>query len=263
MNNFLIDNVMQGAMSLRILYLTGLGAIVYYFAYHITCAVNIYKAKGKFWTKEDSAYYREDGTLDRRLIFLVFGRFACTFFLILQIYGVFYTSIASGISTAIITSLFAANVLTTSLAFLLIYDEKLGVRHYIGMICIIISIVLIAYGKDAEKESLNLSTTEQTMSIWYPILLSFLGCLIFTTQSIISRAVRTTKISSPQYTADSMFPTYLILTICGIHQHFAVSPYLLSEFMYQLGISTCWILGVICLNGAITYGKGGPVQALC
>ena len=151
---------MQGAMTFRVLFLTGIGALIYYIAYHLTMSIQLYNKKGKFWTKEDSAYYKVDGSLDKKLIFLIFARFACTFLLILQVYGVFYSSIASGISSAIITSLYAANVLTTSWAFLLIYNEKLGVRHYIGMIFIVISIVLISYGRDKQRGVITLNDEE-------------------------------------------------------------------------------------------------------
>ncbi|CDW71778.1 UNKNOWN [Stylonychia lemnae] len=259
--NFLIDTAMQGQMpTLRIMYLTGVFPIIYYLAYHITQAVQLNKKKGKFWTRSDSAYIKENGSIDWYLIRLVFGRFLCTLTLVGQVYYTFSSSIKSGISSAIITSLYAGNVLTTSLAFYLIFGEKLTQKHLVGMIFIVISIIMISYGKDSQIDSSL--TNKYTLSVWVPIGMAFLGCFLFTTQSLISRAVRATKISSLQYTADSIVLSSLITTSLALFEHLAVQPYTLQEALYVLSASAVWILGVLCLNGAITYGKAGPVQAL-
>jgi len=134
--------------TLRIMFLTGVFPIFYYLIYHITQAVQLKNKKGKFWTREDSAYIKENGSLDWYLVRLVFGRFMCTLILVVQVYYTFSSSIQSGISSAIITSLYAGNVLTTSLAFYLIFGEKLTQKHLIGMIFIIISIIMISFGKE-------------------------------------------------------------------------------------------------------------------
>ena len=132
-------------------------------------------------------------------------------------FGMFYTSYLSGISSAIIIAIYAATVLTTALAFYFAHEETPSFKHFVGMICIIISIILIAYSKDSPLESSAVAIISDVSSVptiaspkistifgeievgslstIYPISFAFFGCCIFTGTSLISREIYKCKMN--------------------------------------------------------------------
>lgn len=149
--NFIQDLFVKDAMDLRVMYLAGIGAIAYYFIFHIYAAISLFRAKGHFWSKADSAYYKADGSIDWLVVKIILSRSVFSILLIIFIYSVMYTSKLSGINSSVIISLYAGNVLTTSLAFNLVFNEKLSIKHLFGMFAIIISIVFISFGKNPQN----------------------------------------------------------------------------------------------------------------
>ena len=59
-----------------------------------------------------------------------------------------------------------------------------------------------------------------------------------------------------------MLPGYSILTLLALHEHFIVAPYELMEFIYATSASFAFIIGILLINGSITYGKAGPVSSI-
>jgi drug/metabolite transporter (DMT)-like permease len=64
-----------------------------------------------------------------------------------------YYSREAGISPAVVLSLSILSSFTTALAFYFIYNEKLNSGHWIGMLCIMISVAVIALSKSSSGES--------------------------------------------------------------------------------------------------------------
>ena len=75
-------------------------------------------------------------------------------------------------------------------------------KHLFGMLCIVVSILLIGWANE-EQETSNL---EPTMSPLVPIGIALGYCFVISMTSIIARLVgKKPKMSSLQFTADSMF----------------------------------------------------------
>ena len=53
----------------------------------------------------------------------------------------------SGINASIIFSIYAASSIMGAITFYFIFNEKLGLRHVIGIILVMISVILIANGR--------------------------------------------------------------------------------------------------------------------
>ena len=251
-------------MSARVMYLVGVGCFTYFILFHIYAGIQLKREKGYFWSKQDSAYYKDDGSIDWLLVKIILGRSAFSVTLFSLLFVIMYTSRLSGISSSIIISLYAANILTTSFGFYLVFNENLTSKHLIGMICIIISIVLISFGKStpADGTSTDSDLKTEKISVLIPIGLALLVCLVITGQSLISRAIRYTKMSSAQYTADSQCLSNLLLCVLGVYEHVFVQEYETKEASVLIAISFLQIIGLLCLNGAIIFGKAGPSQAL-
>ncbi|CDW75900.1 UNKNOWN [Stylonychia lemnae] len=265
--NFILDSVVQQQMSLRVMYLMGTGCLVYFFVFHLYSAIDLKQTKGKFWLKSESAYYRDDGRIDFFLVKIILCRSVFSVMLFTLLYVIMYTSELSGISSSVIITLYAANILSTSVGFYFVYNEKLNYRHLIGMIFIIISIAFISQGKTnviggRKSDSNNTVGSNKSLSIFVPICLALLACLVITAQSLITRAIRFTKISSAQYTADSQFLSNSLLVCFGIYEQIYGKSYTSNEALIFISTSFLQIIGLLFLNGAIIFGKAGPSQAL-
>ena len=111
---------------------------------------------------------------------------------------VFKATVASGASSSVITSLFSGTVLFTSLAFYIVFNEKVTKKHFLGMIFLILSVVLISNSTKEEPTiqvrvgelEANLEVTTHTGSIYIPMALCFLGCCIFAGSTIVARSIK-------------------------------------------------------------------------
>ncbi len=100
------------------------------------------------------------------------------------------------------------------------------------------------------------------MSPLVPLLLALGFCFMIAISSMIARLViKRGRMSSLQYSADVMLTQNLVFTTLA-YLHHQDSPYSPRE-LYSIGLaSVIACIAGICLNGALTYGKAGPVQAL-
>lgn len=90
--NFILDSVVKEQMSLRVMYLVGVGSLTYYIAFHLVAAFRLYRSKSTLWTKTDSAYFKENGTLDLFLIRIILGRSVFSVLLFTLLYIIMYTA---------------------------------------------------------------------------------------------------------------------------------------------------------------------------
>lgn len=181
-------------MSLRQTYPLCVGYIFYYLAYHIYEGMRLKKAKDSFWNKKDSAYVKENGKIDFFLIFLVAARSIIATIVIVLLYYIFSTAQKSGVSSAIIISLFSSGVFTTSLLFYIVFKEKLAVKHFIGMLMIVLSIIMISNSKRDSVE--KYAGYKYSMHILIPISLALLNVVCFTITGLLTRASKYSKMTS-------------------------------------------------------------------
>ena len=99
--NFIQDLYVKDSMDLRVMYLAGIGAIAYYFIFHIYSAVALFTEKGHLWSKLDSAYFKNDGSIDWLVVKIILSRSIFSILLIIFIYSVMYTSKLSGITRSL------------------------------------------------------------------------------------------------------------------------------------------------------------------
>ena len=187
-------------MELRTIYLLNVFQVVYFMIYHIYVGRQLKEQKGKYWTREDSAYFKRDGRLDKRLTFIVLLRFVTQGVQTLNMFYILTTSIASGINASIIFSIYATTSLICALVFYLVYHEKLTYKHVIGIVMVFLSVVLISNGdynpSEETKEKLGIQNEEDRVSVMVPITFAFMNCFIFVFNSVLVREVRKTKIST-------------------------------------------------------------------
>ena len=86
-----------------------------------------------------------------------------------------------------------------AITFYLLFKEKLGKRHVVGILLVMASVILIANGKYAPSEEVvaKLGISEENkMSVLIPIALAFTNCCIFVVNSVLARLIKSTKIST-------------------------------------------------------------------
>ncbi|CDW78595.1 UNKNOWN [Stylonychia lemnae] len=265
LQNYLLYLAVDGAMEMRLAYLIPSMNFVFFIVYHAYFAIQLKMSKGVFWSSEDSLYYNNEKKFDLKLALIVIGRSLNQILSTLILYYIFETSILSGINSSIIFSIYGATSVMTAIAFYFIFKETLGQKHVAGIMIVMISVVLMANGKyiptqeAAVKHSI---TADNQISVLVPIALALTNCFIFVLNSAAARFLRGTKMNTYQYTADSQSIVSTLYVSIAIYQHIYISPYSLREFYLVTSGSLMYLIGVLCFNGALTYGKGGSSQAI-
>lgn len=78
--NFIMSLAISQSGSFRSLYALWIGWALYAYGYHIMTTYQLYKRKGKLWTREDSAYYdQETGLFKYRLLKILLFRYSIVF----------------------------------------------------------------------------------------------------------------------------------------------------------------------------------------
>ena len=175
---------------------------------------------------------------------------------ILNMVAIFKTSMSSGVNSSLIVSLFSGVVVLTSLIFYFMFNEKLSLKHYIGMTMIIASIILISNSR--QLDSVSTIQEEGKISVLYPIMFAMLACVIFSSTTLIARLVKYTGLPSLQFSADSQLILGLIMVSMFLREHFFILPYAFDDFWPPALGSFLVICGSLSLNGACAYGKAGP-----
>ncbi|CDW81401.1 UNKNOWN [Stylonychia lemnae] len=263
--NYVIFIAVNGVMELRTIYLITVINFMFFIIYHLICAIQLKIQKGSFWKLEDSAYYDQKGRFDLKLGSIVIIRSCFQLLSQFILYYILQTSIMSGINASIVFSIYAATSVMVAIAFYLLFKESLGLKHIIGIVLVMVSVILIANGKyaPAEDVAVRLGINEENrISVFIPIALALANCCIFVMSSVMARLIRTTKISTLQYTTDSQALVSTVLTSMAIYEHFYVKPYAFYEFSLVSICSLLYLMGAVVFTGAVTYGKGGTTQAI-
>ena len=107
--------------------------------------IESYKAHGVVFRKQDSPYYKKDGTLDIINTVGILMRAILMAFAYCIMYFMQKTALSSGINTSIIVSIFSGCSFLSSLLFYIFFKEKLMIKHMIGMCLLVACILLISF----------------------------------------------------------------------------------------------------------------------
>ncbi|CDW90529.1 UNKNOWN [Stylonychia lemnae] len=263
--NFLLYLAVGQTFELRIVFLNQMANLTFFLSFQSISAIINKKRNGSFWLKQTSCYYDEEGKYDWRVLTIVTGRSISQIVSITLLYFTLEASLKSGVNNSIILSIYGAASIFTAIAFYFIFNEKLGVRHIVGIMLMTFSLILIASGKYQVNEQVQLRTgiTEETkLSVFVPIVLAILNCFAFVAGSYYSRQMKTTKLSIFQYTADSAAFISILFSILALVYHFNYKPYTSEQFKLVALSSCCQVIGQIFFVGSGAYGNGGLVQAM-
>ena len=155
---FGLANFLTGHLSYRLHRAGGypffISNLTHWIIYHLVTAI-IQKGKsGTYWSKEESLYFDKSSKLfrkDRAMGPLFRGIVQiCIFF---SMFLTLEASHQADINQGIISSLFSTSIIFSSLLFYLLFKDKLTVRHLLGLLMMIVSVVLICMGKDRKNSS--------------------------------------------------------------------------------------------------------------
>ena len=128
--------------------------IAIYIAYHLYLMNKNKKEKGHYWSYQESQVLNFANFQKSRTLFgciLIRAVFVCL--ATVNVALIAHYAKAAGISPAVMLSLTIFSSFTSAIAFYFIYSEKLNVRHWIGMISIMISVLIIGLAKAQRSQS--------------------------------------------------------------------------------------------------------------
>lgn len=173
----------------------------------------------------------------------------------------FRTAILANVSSAFIISLLSATSIVTSILFYFVFGEKLQRKHVAGIVLMAISVGFIANSQEDQELTLT-EKAEPSISIAFPVAIALILSTIYAVNSMITRFARYRNIPSLQYSADTMLITSsLIISLFLYEQFVSGDPYTLQEAIPVILSSVFMLVGTLCLNVAMAFGKGGPAQA--
>ena len=152
------------------------GLLPVYFIYHAVAALMSKKRSGKFWNKSTSALYEENTYGEHK-----FRKMAAVGLVVraaqsLATQACNYTSLTFalrvGMNPAALSSLTSLQMVMTALLFYILFKESLYLGHYLGMICFLLSGVVISFSAP-EGVSLQQSLIPVSFTILLAITLCF------------------------------------------------------------------------------------------
>eukprot|EP00352_Strombidinopsis_acuminata_P004442 CAMPEP_0176387318 /NCGR_PEP_ID=MMETSP0126-20121128/36672_1 /TAXON_ID=141414 ORGANISM="Strombidinopsis acuminatum, Strain SPMC142" /NCGR_SAMPLE_ID=MMETSP0126 /ASSEMBLY_ACC=CAM_ASM_000229 /LENGTH=157 /DNA_ID=CAMNT_0017754843 /DNA_START=317 /DNA_END=790 /DNA_ORIENTATION=+ len=105
---------------------------------------------GKYWSKETSKYYKEDGTLNWDILNGLLLRTALAFASITCFYFTLSTCHKSNVNLAVIISITAVAAVFTAIVFQIMFNEMMRLKHWIGMFFLLCGILLISQSQNTE-----------------------------------------------------------------------------------------------------------------
>mmetsp|Transcript_37972 Transcript_37972/g.27961 ORF Transcript_37972/g.27961 Transcript_37972/m.27961 type:complete len:190 (-) Transcript_37972:101-670(-) len=164
----------------------------------------------------------------------------------------------AGISGGVMASILSSVPITTAFMFYLVCGEKPHLRHYIGIVAMIIAVICIGFGSEPEKSN---EVTSPTLSAWIPILFAIIACFFITVMNLMARLTTENGLTQFQFNSDGTL-------ICGIYYliSFIVTQYFNSyswqEFFPMAFLSILLVVGIIFINLAFAYGNAGISSAI-
>jgi drug/metabolite transporter (DMT)-like permease len=183
-----------------------------------------------------------------------------------------YARIA-GVSPSVCLSVTILTSFISALMFYLIYKEVLNVRHWMGMISIMLGVFTIGLSKSSgetnssegniNSEIDNNSHFQHLIKIVIPISIAFGNCILYTMAALITRFAQTRGYPKIKFAID----------LTGMAGLFYLTGYTFCQLFVDLKFTlnvTLWMTfaGCFCYTAflfqvyAIASGKGAIVQAI-
>lgn len=155
MQNYAIQNLVKIRNDVSALYPAWIIIFPITIIYHVYQAYKTKKTHGQWWSKERSAFLEKSPPhkIHKFNIFALFYRGTIGTLGVFMIFWISKYSQLAGLSPAVILSIQAFSTVSTSILFLILYKERLMVKHIVGMSLIIASIVMIGVAKQISLQS--------------------------------------------------------------------------------------------------------------
>lgn len=105
-------------------------------------------------------------------------------------FAVFYTmelAFKAHVNQGIIASLFSTSIVFSAVLFYFLYDEKLSIRHFIGLSLMIVAVVLISVGKTRKTETEVLVDDVSEEYLAMAVIFALLSGVILTLNGLVMR----------------------------------------------------------------------------
>lgn len=247
-----------------------IGNLISWILYHSFIGYHNRELTGSLWNKETSTYY--DVHTGKIELSRLMGPISRGIIQVATFFAVFLTmefAFKAGVNQGIIASLFSTSIVFSSILFYFLYEEKLSIRHLIGLALMLTAVVLISIGKPSSSsltEGSSVSTeleAEQAYYLVLAIIFALICGLILTINAVIMRHyVKYLHISPLQLNNDGGLLQLVVLLVL-------FSLYVKDNGMYEwpdliesVGASILSMFANVTLSKAFAVGLGGPVQGI-
>mmetsp|Transcript_37533 Transcript_37533/g.27286 ORF Transcript_37533/g.27286 Transcript_37533/m.27286 type:complete len:155 (+) Transcript_37533:299-763(+) len=110
---------------------------------------------GSYWSKENSKYFKPDGTVNKINLTGLLIRTALAIASIVCFYFTLYTCHVSNVNLAVIISITAVAAVFTAIVFQFMFKEMMQTKHWIGMFFLICGILIISQSQNASHGSIK------------------------------------------------------------------------------------------------------------
>ena len=158
--------------------------------------------------------------------------------------------------------MFSMAAFFTAFVFLIVFNERLMMKHYIGMTMLTVAIAVISQS----KQQTNDNTSQVKASIWYPISMVVLNSMVHTSITTQGRYwMLKAKINSFDQQMDAFLLHAIVLLILHVWYIGFVSIQLLTiNLCLLVGLGSAFnMIGWLLCSEACVNGVAGPAQALC
>jgi drug/metabolite transporter (DMT)-like permease len=242
-----------------VLFPEGFSFILFWLIYHVIGLSERFKKGKSLWAKQDSVYFSKfNQSLNAKPIIITILRGIAAVLIPINISLMTYICNQIGVSPAVIQSFTSMTTFMTALLFWFLYQESLIRQHLLGMLLIVTSVVIVAFGKSAFSGDPR-ETTKNPWAILAPIGIVFLNCLLLTFSSQAARSSRSCGYLPMHFVADfSLVAGVVYVAFLWM----AAEAYPASLILFMMGAGIMINLAFMFLNAAVVSGKGALAMAI-
>eukprot|EP00347_Sterkiella_histriomuscorum_P023398 403334788 len=259
-----------------ILYPECFSFLIFAFTYHGKVAWDNKKQTGKYFSKEQSVFYKKSlGDKNGQELVFNWGNFIAMFlraFVMIIAMStttlISYYSKKAGASFSVMSSILALASFFTAVLFYILYKEKLYLRHLMGMLCLIICVAFIAISKqlkleDSEQYQQLLASGVEITPLYVPIAFALFQCINFTLASLFLRIAIKHGYTTLQFSVDFHLTASIFFLLGFIYtQLYTDDPFTFGLCIYIIIAGVAITSALTFLNFALKLGKGGLAIAI-
>ena len=143
-----------------------------------------------------------------------------------------------------------------AIAFYCVYNERLKLLHYVGMVMTIVGVYTISQSVNNFKPA-----DIKIQKAYIPIFLAFFTAITFTIRMVIMRWIYYQKFNPLQFTIEGLFVAYGILLMVAIY--FINSGKIKQDLLWQgMLASFLNLAAIVCISIAVAKGYAAPAIGL-